>query len=96
MYPLPLEALLGPAGAFTFRTLNPLTGPPIPTPAAGRPLSGGVALLLFIAGAAGISVLGDIRSRALDGTPSVVLERSTPETGGPSVFVSDIHISKGH
>lgn len=88
MYPIPFEPLLGPAGGFTLRTLSPLTGPPIPTLAVGRSGSSGVAFLSSIAGAAAFSVLGDIRSRALDGTTSVVLERSIPEAGGLSIFVS--------
>lgn len=71
----------------------------MPTPGEGRPtaicvgfrvnldpvlslllLAAGEVLLLFSA--------GDVSSRALDGTASVVLARSTPGEGGVATFVS--------
>lgn len=66
--------------------LSPLTGPPIPT--AGRPAPGAGRFLSSFADVAAFSEFGDIRSRALDGTASVVLERSIPEAEGGSIFVS--------
>lgn len=101
-------AALGPAEgpvSAGFRMLKPLTGPPIPTPGDGRPGTICVGFLVkpgsvlsrfsFVGEGTTLFEVGDVSSRALDGTASAVLARSTPAEGGESIFVSTTH-QRGH
>ncbi len=96
-------SLRAPAGAAPagFRTLKPLTGPPMPVPGGGRsravrvgalvnPASGLLGLLLV--GDGTLLLLpeaGDVSSRAFGGTAIVVLARSMFVEGIGSIFVSN-------